>query len=54
MAVQSWVIVRLSDGKAVLETFDKRLAEAINLERYEVLRAGDYLARLNRQIRESS
>ena len=50
MAAQSWVIVRRNDGKSVLETFDKRLANAINLELYEVLPAGEYLARLNKQI----
>jgi hypothetical protein len=48
----SWVIVRREDGQAVLETFNRRVADAINRERYDVIPAGEYLGRLNRKIRE--
>ena len=48
MGAQSWIIVRRDDGKAVLETYSKRVASAINRERYEVLTALEHLQRLNR------
>ncbi len=47
----SWIIVRRSTGLPVLETFSKRLAEAINQANYEVLTAQQWLARFNRSIR---
>lgn len=50
MKTASWIIVRRDDGKAVLETFSNRVASAINLERYEVLPALEYLGRFNRAI----
>lgn len=53
MAAQSWIVVSRDDGKAVLETFSKRTASAINLECYEVLTAHDWLVRFNRQVKAS-
>lgn len=47
MAVQSWVIVEIATGKAVMETFDARLVKALNADRYRAVRAGEYLASLN-------
>lgn len=43
----SWIVVSRATGSAVLETFSRRVAEAISTERYEVLTALAYLARLN-------
>lgn len=48
----SWVIVDRATGKAVFETFSKRIATAINLERYDVVPILQYLQDINRQIRE--
>lgn len=41
----SWIVVDRETGRAVLETFERRIAEAINQDRYEVLTALQYLAR---------
>lgn len=46
----SWVIVSRATGRAVLETFERRTAEAINANRYEVLTALQWLHRVNRII----
>ncbi len=43
----SWIVVDRSTGQAVLETFNRQTAEAINQERYEVLTALQYLSGLN-------
>lgn len=45
----SWVVVDRETGAAVLETFSRAVADRVNLARYEVLTALDYLARLNRR-----
>jgi hypothetical protein len=49
----SWVVVSRATGKPVLETFERRTAEAINQSAYEVLTALQWLVRLNRSIKES-
>ena len=54
MPTKTWIIVRRSDGKAIQEIFNPKIAEAIDRGRYEVLEAGAYLKRLNRQIKEQS
>lgn len=43
----SWIVVCRSSGKAVLETFSRDVAAAINQAKYEVLTALQWLARLN-------
>ena len=45
----SWVIVRKSNGAAIFETFEKRTAEAINLNVYDVVPILQYLQGLNRK-----
>ena len=42
----SWVVVDRATGQSVLETFDRKTAEAINQDRYQVLTALQYLAAL--------
>ena len=42
----SWIVVDRSTGKAVLETFERKTAKAINQKRYEVLTALQYLSRI--------
>lgn len=44
----SWVICDRVTGRAVLETFSARVAQAIRRDRYEVLPILAYLQRLNR------
>jgi hypothetical protein len=45
----SWIIIDRTTGKPVLETFERRIAEAINQERYEVLTALQWLVSLNKR-----
>ena len=42
----SWVVVDRASGKAVMETFNRKMAEAINQERYEVMTALEYLSKI--------
>lgn len=46
----SWVIIKRSTGKAVLETFSKKVADAIDTKKYEVLTTLNYLVELNRRV----
>jgi hypothetical protein len=50
----SWVIREKATGRVICETFDRKLAAAINQARYEAVPIGEYLAALNRRIREES
>ena len=48
----SWIITERATGKAVMETFSETTAQAVNLERFDVQEAGQYLAALNQGFRE--
>ena len=54
MKIASWVIIDLLTDKAVLETFDIRVASAINTEKYKAVPILEYLQNLNRQIKQTS
>ena len=43
----SWIVVSRSTGCAVLETFSRKVAEAVNVDKYEVMSAYQYLVRFN-------
>ena len=45
----SWVIVRLSDGKAVAETFSAATAAALNPAKAKAVPIMDYLCSLNQK-----
>jgi hypothetical protein len=47
----SWVLVRLADNKAIAETYLRHVAAAINTEKYKAVPVGEYLADLNRRIK---
>ena len=49
----SWVIVEKATGKAVLETFNRKVASAVNTKRYEVVPILQYLYKLNRTIKQA-
>ena len=53
MLTNSWIVVDRASGRAVLETFSRHVAKSINLTRYEVLSAYDYLVRFNAKLKES-
>ncbi len=50
----SWVAVSRDTGKAVLETFERSVAERINREKYDVLTAAQYLGELNAKIKDQT
>ena len=45
----SWIVVSRATGKPVLETFERRTADAINTDKYEVLTALQWLVRFNQE-----
>ena len=49
----SWVAVSKTTGDAVFETFSIDTANAINLEKYDVLPVYDYLALHNERINKA-
>lgn len=51
MKTASWIIVSRATGKAVLETFNPRIAAAVNRARYDVLPVLEYLQNLNRALK---
>ena len=44
----SWVVVSRATGKAVIEIFERRNAERLNFDKYELQTATQWLANLNR------
>lgn len=52
MLCNSWIITRTSDGLAIFETYSATVADRINRDVYTVETAWEYLARINRTIRE--
>jgi hypothetical protein len=47
MQTYSWIIVSRETEKAVFETWNKKIADCVNTNKYEVLPAQEWLARLN-------
>lgn len=47
----SWIIVSRDTGKPVWETYSDKLASAVNMEKYEILTAYQWLVRLNQSIK---
>ena len=52
MKAASWVIVDKQTGKAIIETFKRATADAINREKFNVLPALEYLQQLNRSLKK--
>lgn len=50
----SWVIREIATGKVILETFERKTAEAVNAARYEAVSIQQHLAELNRSIKRSA
>tara|TARA_R110000796_G_scaffold54272_1_gene126896 strand:- start:199 stop:393 length:195 start_codon:yes stop_codon:yes gene_type:complete len=44
----SWIAVSRATGKAVAEIFERRNVERVNLDRYEIQTAAQWLANLNK------
>lgn len=49
----SWIIVEIETGKAVLETWNRKIAAAINADKYRAVPALEYLAGLNKKIADA-
>lgn len=47
MKTASWVIREKQTGKVLLETFDKRKVDALNIAKYEAVPIMEYLGSLN-------
>lgn len=54
MLTGSWIVVCKATNVAVLETFNPRVASAINRDKYDVLTAYDYLTQLNARLKAES
>ena len=50
----SYVIVRKSDNKALFETTNKRVADAINTTKYKSIPIMEYLKALNERIKNGN
>ena len=50
----SWIVTDRVTGKAVLETYNRKVIDAINQTRYRVEPALEYLCRVNREIRNAN
>lgn len=47
MKTASWVILEKQTGKVIMETFDKKKVDALNLANYEAVPIIEYLGSLN-------
>lgn len=47
----SWMICRKSDGVAIVEVWNKSVADKINTEKYVAIPARQYLEELNRKVK---
>lgn len=48
----SFVIVELGTGRVICETFNHEAVARLNTDRYEAVPIGEYLAGINKAIRE--
>jgi hypothetical protein len=49
MKTASWVVVETETGRAVLETFNPKVAAAVNTAKYRAIPVLEYLQSLNRK-----
>jgi len=50
MKSNSWIIVRIADNKAILETYNPAIVAKINTQKYMAIPAYEYLCNLNKHI----
>lgn len=51
MKSASWIIRNRQTGEVVMETFAKRVVDALNAEKYEAVPVLQYLAALNKDLK---
>ncbi len=54
METASWVIVSKETGKAIFETFNRKLADKVNTEKYRVVPVLEWLQEFNRKVKEGN
>lgn len=54
MKSNSWIVSSKETGKAVLESYNPKIVTAINVDKYQVETAYDYLCRVSREIKAGS
>lgn len=54
MLTNSWIIVSRDTGKAVHETYNERVAAAINTDKYKVMTSYAYLVQFNQSVKRSA
>ena len=54
MKTASWVVRRLENGEVLFETFNPRILDVLNTDKYEAVPIMDYLIGLNRKIKSGS
>jgi hypothetical protein len=54
MQPHSWIVTCKATGKAIFETFSKKVADAVNRRNYNVETAHDYLCRFNAELQAAS
>lgn len=54
MKTASWVVRRLATGEVLFETFNPRILDVLNKEKYEAVPIMDHLIELNRKIKSGS
>lgn len=52
MTTASWVIVDIKTGKAVMETWNKKIADAVDTKKYVVVEVLEYLVGVNAKIKK--
>jgi Ca2+-binding EF-hand superfamily protein len=51
MKTASWVIIEISTGEAIFETYIEKMVSAINTEKYRAVPIVEYLGALNKTIK---
>ena len=51
MKTASWVIQEIASGKVIMETFNPKVVEALNTDKYRATPILEYLQKLNRELK---
>lgn len=54
MTTHSWVIKERDTGSIIMETFKKKVVDALNTSKYQAVPIQEHLAGLNKELRESA
>lgn len=51
MNTASWIIIDISTKEAILETYSKNIADAVNTKKYRAVPVLEYLQQLNKSLK---